>query len=189
MLKISKVNYHWIKKELQDDEIIVCMGEFLSPYNKPIFNINNLWSFLLIAGFFIFFWPVIFVIFLFILFLLFKFIKYLLFKFILKTNNIYIITNIRAIALNDTGIREFTSYYPDQFENIEWRKKPNGSGDIIFRKKIYQTKFWRPSIKKPGFTNIAIEESGFMNITNVTKVMDLLKKLSESNHQYNWSAE
>jgi len=165
MIKILKGNFLWIKRELQDDEVIVWIGQFPSPYNKPIFK--HLWRFLFTAVFFTLFFSVGFVIFLSIL--------YLLFKFILKTNSIYIITNARAILLNDIQIHKFISYYPDQFGSLKWRQSSNGSGDIIFSTAFGQKKFWRTST----------EEFGFMNVTNITRIVGLLKKLNESDYQYN----
>ncbi|NOX91096.1 MAG: hypothetical protein GXP18_01195 [Gammaproteobacteria bacterium] len=172
MLKISKTNYLWIRNKLEDDEVIVWVGKFSSSYKKPIFSIKNLWHFLFITIFLMFFLPAGFAIFLAALFLI-------LFKSTQKTNSIYIITNARAISLNNTEKIEFISYYPDQIKNFKWRKNADGSGDIIFKTEFRQEKFWRTT---------AIKEFGFMNITNVKRVMDLLERLSKSNYQYNWSA-
>lgn len=170
MLKISTTNYLWIKNKLEDDEVIVWIGQFSSTYKRPIFSINNLWRFLFMDIFFMFFLPTEFAIFLSALFLI-------LFKSASKGNSIYIITNARAISLNNTEKREFISYYPDQIKNFKWRKNADGSEDIIFRTEFRQKELWRTSVK----------ESGFMNITNITGVVDLLEKLSTSDHQYNWS--
>jgi len=118
-----------------------------------------------------FFLPTGFAIFLSALFLM-------LLKSTSKTNSIYIITNARAISLNNTEKTEFISYYPDQIKNFKWRKNADGSGNIIFRTEFHQKELWRTPETK---------EFGFMNITDVKKVMDLLEKLSKSNYQYNWS--
>ncbi len=170
MLKISTTNHLWIKNKLEDDEIIVWIGQFSSSYKRPIFSINNLWIFLFITIFFMFFLSTVFAIFLSALFLI-------LLKPTSKINSIYIITNARAISLNDTEKREFISYYPDQIKNFKWRKNADGSGDIIFKTEFRQEEqIWRtPTIKKIGF----------MNISNVTRVMGLLEKLSKRNYQYN----
>jgi len=168
MIKILKENFLWIKRELQDDEVIVWIGQFPSScIIKPTYDINSLWYFLFSTLILQFFIPLAYAIILSILFLIFHSSP--------KINGIYIITNSRVILLPNTQLRKFISYYPHQLSNFEQQQNADGSGHIIFRTELCGRNLYNPPTNEPGL----------MNIKNVARVGDLLEKLNQSSPQYN----
>jgi hypothetical protein len=85
----------------------------------------------------------------------------------LKT--IYVITNNRAIIIEEWYGRIIQSFYPYHLQDIYCREKKNGIGDVIITcRAIRESKFIRQS-----------ERFGFLRIKNPKEMEKKLKKLAE----------
>lgn len=82
---------------------------------------------------------------------------------------IYLITNNRAIIIEEWWGRIIQSFYPDHLQDIYCREKKNGIGDVIITcRAIRESKFIAQS-----------ERLGFLRIKGPKEVEKKLKKLAE----------
>lgn len=85
----------------------------------------------------------------------------------LKT--VYVITNNRAITIDECWSSSIQSYYPHHLKDIYCREKKDGTGDVIITcRAIRESKFIR-----------RLDRLGFLQIKNPKEVEIKLKKLAE----------
>ena len=84
-------------------------------------------------------------------------------------HTVYVITNRRAITFEGAWSTTIKSYRLDRLQEVYRKENADGSGDVIFARRI-----WRDS---EGGRNT--EESGFLRVRDPRKVESLIRKLAE----------
>jgi hypothetical protein len=82
---------------------------------------------------------------------------------------VYIITNKRAISIEDGWFTIIKSYTPDQLKNVYRQQKRNGIGNVIITTRNVRN----------SEGSLRTEEIGFMNVRQAKEVEILLKKLAD----------
>ncbi len=169
MLRLTPNEKHWIRSELEHGELVVWLSHsspfYVSRTRREIFFRFIRYSVSLTVVFLVF--PLFFAAILFVI----AMIRFSPTKRL--TYSVYIITNRRAIILNDVWVRAFDTYHPHQLKKFNLREDDKGAGNIIFR-----ATFVRDNNGYLCFTAL-----GFKNIASVNKVGDLLLTLANSKQQ------
>jgi hypothetical protein len=82
---------------------------------------------------------------------------------------VYAVSSDRLVIIKGGSVRSFA---PDEIENLERRERPDGSGDVIFRRDYVRTRSRRGSRTR-------VRRDGFFGIPDVRRVEDEIRTLKE----------
>ncbi|NJN75604.1 MAG: hypothetical protein HC796_04500 [Synechococcaceae cyanobacterium RL_1_2] len=89
----------------------------------------------------------------------------------LAQHTVYLVTDQRAISIQDAWVTTIRSYLPHQLQNIYRKERADGTGDVIIT-----VRQWKDSDGNP-----IDEEIGFFGVPNPQDVENILRQLSQKN--------
>jgi hypothetical protein len=87
-------------------------------------------------------------------------------------NTVYLVTDKRAVSIQDSWVTTIRSYLPHQLQNIYRKERTDGTGDVIIT-----VRQWKDSDGNPSD-----EEIGFFGVRNPQDVENILRHLSQQNN-------
>lgn len=86
------------------------------------------------------------------------------------SQTVYLITNKRAISIESGWFTTIRKYTPAQLKDLYYKKRQDGTGDVVITTRIYKD--------TDGYSQI--KEIGFMNVRNPREVERLLQQLAQT---------